>query len=100
MWHLATGTLALLPGNNPVQAGCYEEYLESSTPAILSPAFIYNGTGTQPEKGSVIEAATTTNVSQTARGTCIRKGKASRSAVIQPLWILIAVLYGGILTGI
>ncbi|RDB23529.1 hypothetical protein Hypma_009210 [Hypsizygus marmoreus] len=68
-----TGILAALPGNNPVQAGCYEEYFETSTPALLSPIFVYNEMGDLlPPKGSIFIPSTTRNVTQTARGTCIR----------------------------
>ncbi|GLB44190.1 putative protein with domain of unknown function (DUF1996) [Lyophyllum shimeji] len=65
-----TGTLATLPGNNPVQAGCYEDYVDTNTPAILSPVFVYNGTGSlPPPTGSVVIAATSTKLVQTPRGT-------------------------------
>lgn len=66
-----TGTLATLPGNNPVQAKCYEDYTDLGTPGLLSPVYVYNGT-VPPGTGTVSVAAKTSSVIQTAQGTCIR----------------------------
>lgn len=81
----ATGTIANLTGNNPVQAPCYEQYVDAVTPAIISPVYTWNGTGTPPT-GTIATPAATADVTQTANGTCIRKGAASSSYEIMPGW--------------
>jgi len=84
-----TGTLAVLPGNNPVQAGCYEEYIDQSTPALLAPVFVYNGT-TPPARGNVSVPATTSAVAETAKGTCITKAGA---VSCRPKYVVGAIVY-------
>ncbi|TFK27831.1 hypothetical protein FA15DRAFT_701627 [Coprinopsis marcescibilis] len=57
---ITTGTLAVLPGNNPVQEGPEDGVMMTSNviPARLSPAYVYHGN--QPDRiGSVIVPATT-----------------------------------------
>ncbi|CAK5271500.1 unnamed protein product [Mycena citricolor] len=75
------GTLDTLPGNNPVQAPCYQNYIDPTTPPILSPVSVYT-TSTTPgmPSGTVATAAQTADVTQTANGSCIRPGAAQRSA--------------------
>jgi len=75
------GNLSSLPGANPVQAPCYENYVANYTPAILAPIYTYTATtGPTPlPTGTIATPATTTQVAQTAAGTCIRKGAAVRS---------------------
>lgn len=75
------GTLSILPGANPVQAPCYENYIASYTPAVLAPIYTYTattGTGLLPT-GTIATPTTMIQVVQTAAGTCIRKGAAIRS---------------------
>ncbi|KAJ6463450.1 hypothetical protein C8R45DRAFT_1025772 [Mycena sanguinolenta] len=72
------GTLETLPGNNPIQAPCYQTYIDPITPAILSPVYVYNGSAGGPT-GTVVTPAQTAIVTQTANGSCIRKGGASSS---------------------
>jgi hypothetical protein len=90
----ATGTLAVLPGNNPVQDRCYEDYVDSSTPALLSPVFVYNGS-TPPAKGTVSIPETTSTVAQAARGTCIQKAGAVLS-ISKPMPLLLTAFVGTI----
>ncbi|KAF9442275.1 hypothetical protein P691DRAFT_739102 [Macrolepiota fuliginosa MF-IS2] len=76
-----TGTLPDLPGANPVQSGCYEEYIDGTVPASLDPIYIYNGTSqTPPSTGTIVVPAQTRHVSQTARGTCLSTGNINNSA--------------------
>ncbi|KAJ7724926.1 hypothetical protein DFH07DRAFT_854439 [Mycena maculata] len=67
------GTLETLPGNNPVQG--YQEYIDPVTPPILSPVYVYNGSTGGPT-GTLVTPAQTAIVTQTANGSCIRKGGA------------------------
>ncbi|KAJ7630002.1 hypothetical protein DFH06DRAFT_1224584 [Mycena polygramma] len=80
------GTLETLPGNNPVQAPCYEAYIDPITPAILSPVYIYNGSAGGPT-GVVVTPAQTASVTQTANGSCIRKGSAVGAR--RPSWLVL-----------
>ncbi|KAI5899816.1 uncharacterized protein SCHCODRAFT_01083620, partial [Schizophyllum commune H4-8] len=76
------GTLDTLPGANPVQAPCYEDYVATATPAIVAPVYAYDGSenpvytavdGTRAARPTVTvqHAASSANVAQTAQGTCI-----------------------------
>ncbi|KAF7326656.1 Wsc domain [Mycena venus] len=78
------GTLETLPGNNPIQAPCYQTYIDPVTPAILSPVYVYNGSTGGPT-GTVVIPAQTAIVTQTANGSCIRKGSAISSK--RPSWL-------------
>ncbi|KAJ6554576.1 hypothetical protein B0H19DRAFT_995026 [Mycena capillaripes] len=80
------GTLQTLPGNNPIQAPCYQTYIDPITPAILSPVYVYNGSTGGPT-GTVVTPAQTAIVTQTANGSCIRKGGAISSK--RPPWYLL-----------
>ena len=82
----------MLPGANPVQAPCYEEYTANYTPAILSPVHV---SSTAPNKtGAMLIPATTTNVTQTAEGTCIRPGAGER---VEVGWLMITAVGIGLL---
>ncbi|KAJ6578874.1 hypothetical protein DFH09DRAFT_1148548 [Mycena vulgaris] len=83
------GTLATLPGANPIQAPCYEQYIDPITPAILNPVYVYNGTAGGPT-GTVAIPAQTSVVAQTADGSCIRKGGAV--GLRRSPWLLSGVL--------
>ncbi|KAF9552310.1 hypothetical protein CPC08DRAFT_698717 [Agrocybe pediades] len=65
------GTLDSLPGNNPVQAHCFEEYFANYTPALLSPAMAFTDTNVPTPTGTVSVPAQTTSIAQSARGTCL-----------------------------
>ncbi|KAJ7938380.1 hypothetical protein B0H13DRAFT_2226396 [Mycena leptocephala] len=80
------GTLETLPGNNPIQAPCYQTYIDPITPAILSPVYVYNGSTGGPT-GTVVTPAQTAIVTQTANGSCIRKGGAISSK--KPPWFIL-----------
>ncbi|KAF5376102.1 hypothetical protein D9615_007741 [Tricholomella constricta] len=81
-----TGTLASLPGNNPVQADCYETYIDTSTPGVLSPVFVYSGSASPPPPtGITLVTPMTSTVAQTAHGTCIRKNTAVPLFVAPPV---------------
>jgi len=67
----ALGTLESLPGNNPVQAHCFEEYSANYTPALLSPVYAFTDTSIPPPTGTVSVPAQTISISESARGTCI-----------------------------
>jgi hypothetical protein len=74
----ATGYFDVLPGANPVQASCYEEYTATSTPAIISPTYVYTRAKESPT--SPVATATpsfvNTEVTQDATGECLRTGTA------------------------
>ncbi|KAJ3838042.1 hypothetical protein F5878DRAFT_620612 [Lentinula raphanica] len=80
---LVLGNLSTLPGANPVQAPCFESYIATSTPAILAPIYTYTtstaSASAQLPSGTVVTSAYTIQTAQTAVGTCIWKGAASRS---------------------
>ncbi|KAJ7270936.1 hypothetical protein C8J57DRAFT_1320084 [Mycena rebaudengoi] len=79
------GTLAALPGNNPIQAPCYEQYVDPVTPAVLSPVYVYNGSADAPV-GTIATPAQTAAVFQTPpNGSCIRKGAAWSSKELTAL---------------
>ncbi|KAJ7854966.1 hypothetical protein B0H14DRAFT_2508143 [Mycena olivaceomarginata] len=80
------GTLETLPGNNPIQAPCYQTYFDPVTPAILQPVYVYNGSTGGPT-GTVVTPAQTAIVTQTANGSCIRKGGAISSK--RPPWLFL-----------
>ncbi|KAJ7756245.1 hypothetical protein B0H16DRAFT_1314999 [Mycena metata] len=86
----ALGTLSTLPGNNPIQAPCYQTYIDPITPPILSPVYVYNGSAGGPT-GTVATPAQTAIVTQTANGSCIRKGS-SMSSRRPPSLFLLGVL--------
>ncbi|KAJ7701569.1 hypothetical protein B0H17DRAFT_190023 [Mycena rosella] len=86
------GTLATLPGANPIQAPCYQQYFDPTTPAILSPVYTYNGTVGGPT-GTVVIPAQTALATQTADGSCIRKGGAESSRRPSRL---VSCIYGGL----
>ena len=88
-----TGTLLALPGANPVQSGCYEEYFESTVPALLSPVYVDNGTSAAPPvTGTVAVPARKVSVSQKARGNCVVGNNASRMWQVHPYLICLAVV--------
>ncbi|KAF7373559.1 Wsc domain [Mycena sanguinolenta] len=89
---ISLGTLETLPGNNPIQAPCYQTYIDPIAPAILSPVYIYNGSAGGPT-GTVVTPAQTAIVTQTADGSCIRKGGASSSKISSwfLVWAVLAV---------
>ncbi|KAL1668487.1 hypothetical protein GGF50DRAFT_124038 [Schizophyllum commune] len=79
------GTLDRLPGANPVQAPCYEDYVATSTPAIVAPVYAYDGAenpvytavdGAKVARPTVTvaHAARSASVAQAAQGTCIYNG--------------------------
>ncbi|KAJ7452125.1 hypothetical protein B0H11DRAFT_2074419 [Mycena galericulata] len=87
------GTLATLPGNNPIQG--YQEYIDPVTPPILSPVYVYNGSTGGPT-GTIATPVQTAIVTQTANGSCIRKGDASDTRP-PSLWLVsLAVLAGAV----
>ncbi|KAJ3510579.1 hypothetical protein NLJ89_g4591 [Agrocybe chaxingu] len=67
----ALGTLDALPGNNPVQAHCYERFIDFITPALLSPVHVFNSTDQPPPRGTTARPAQTAIVSQRVTGRCI-----------------------------
>ncbi|KAJ7146106.1 hypothetical protein C8R44DRAFT_756598 [Mycena epipterygia] len=83
------GTLATLPGNNPIQSPCYQAYIDPITPAILSPVYVYNGSTGGPT-GTIATPAQTALITQTANGSCIRKGGAA--GLRRPPWLLSSIL--------
>ncbi|KAJ6630107.1 hypothetical protein B0H10DRAFT_1775195 [Mycena sp. CBHHK59/15] len=82
-------------GNNPIQAPCYQEYVDPVTPPILSPVYVYNGSAGAPT-GTVATPAQTADVAQTADGRCIRKGGGRRAKELSLLWALAAVGASGL----
>ncbi|THV02678.1 hypothetical protein K435DRAFT_775460, partial [Dendrothele bispora CBS 962.96] len=87
------GNISTLPGANPVQAPCYEDYVASETPAILEPVYTYTTMeGTMLPSGTVATPAVTVDVTQKAAGTCIWTGssmKTKTSSVTQSLVLVL-----------
>ncbi|KAF5329690.1 hypothetical protein D9619_008944 [Psilocybe cf. subviscida] len=67
------GLLPALPGNNPIQAHCYEQYFDAVTPPLYDPVFVHTNTlvTAPPPTGTIATPAQTALVTQLARGTCI-----------------------------
>lgn len=88
-----TGTLLTLPGANPVQSDCYEEYFESTVPALLSPVYVDNGTSpTPPVTGTIAVPAHNVSVSQKARGTCVVGNNAKGMWQVHPFLPFLVVV--------
>ncbi|KAK0442529.1 uncharacterized protein EV420DRAFT_1077422 [Desarmillaria tabescens] len=93
---ITTGNLTTLPGANPVQAPCYEEYIATYTPAIVEPVYVSTKDGVLPNGTTeVVTPASTIAAHQKAAGTCLWTGGAQeRRAPIAGLLLgLMAVLY-------
>ena len=97
------GTLDTLPGANPVQAPCYEDYVATSTPAIVAPVYAYDGSenpvytavdGAKVARPTVTvaHAASSASAAQTAQGTCIYNG-AVHSAVREGWVMSVGILW-------
>lgn len=68
-----------LPGPNPIQRDCYEEYQDNQIPSLLSPVYVHNGTNLEPTDTVTSRTPSQTfNVVQRAAGTCV-VGSAARS---------------------
>ncbi|KAL1735188.1 hypothetical protein EV714DRAFT_267934 [Schizophyllum commune] len=97
------GTLDRLPGANPVQAPCYEDYVATSTPAIVAPVYAYDdaedpvytavdGAKVARPTVTVAHAASSASVAQAAQGTCIYNG-AVHSAVREGWVMSVGILW-------
>jgi len=90
---IATGILDRLPGENPVQAPCYEEYSVTSTPAIISPTYVYTLLSESPTSFvSTISPAEATEAAVSPRGDCIRRGGAGNLQSSFGLSVLLLML--------
>uniref|UniRef100_A0A0W0G435 DUF1996 domain-containing protein n=1 Tax=Moniliophthora roreri TaxID=221103 RepID=A0A0W0G435_MONRR len=78
------GNISVLPGANPVQATCYEEYVDNGTPAVLAPVYTYTTTtqGAALPRGTIVSEAVASNARQIASGRCIRTGSARKNKVV------------------
>ncbi|KAJ3535098.1 hypothetical protein NMY22_g6633 [Coprinellus aureogranulatus] len=86
-WHpksvSASGTLAVLPGPNPVQKDCFEDFSSTDrvVPALLDPVYVHNGSSTAVPSGTVSVPSTTEATSlkgaKAPRGTCVVNSNAA-----------------------
>jgi hypothetical protein len=61
-----------LPGPNPIQKDCYENFQDTSIPSLLSPVYVHNGTNLASSDTATSQTPSQTfEVVQRARGTCI-----------------------------
>ncbi|KAH6912096.1 hypothetical protein BKA70DRAFT_825592 [Coprinopsis sp. MPI-PUGE-AT-0042] len=61
-----------LPGPNPIQKDCYENFQDTQIPSILSPVYVHNGTNLGPSDTVTSRTPSQTfDVVQKAKGTCI-----------------------------
>ncbi|KAF9054059.1 hypothetical protein BJ165DRAFT_1337872 [Panaeolus papilionaceus] len=67
------GVLPALPGNNPVQATCFEDYGDPVVPALMSPVSVYTDANSIPPTGTIAVVAKTTTTSPPS-GTCLGNG--------------------------
>ena len=87
--HLVLGNISTLPGANPVQTGCFEQFENTIIPPIVSPIAVYTSTAgmpspTLPPRDVVTPAQTlaaTQNVSP--QGTCTSTGTARSGAGVR-----------------
>ena len=97
------GTLDTLPGANPIQAPCYEDYVATSTPAIVAPIYAYDGSenpvytavdGAKVARPTVTvaHAASSASVAQAAQGTCIYNGAVYTAA--RAGWMMLVGVLG------
>jgi len=81
----ATGTLAKLPGNNPVQEGGVRAtmFSDPNTPTFLSPIYAY--TGSSPAAvGKPVNGASSTGVSTGTGGVLVSSSNTTQSSVLPP----------------
>ncbi|KAK0226894.1 hypothetical protein EDD85DRAFT_855914 [Armillaria nabsnona] len=72
---ITTGNLTTLPGANPVQAPCYEEYTATYTPAIVGPVYVSTEGGVVPNGTTeVVVPARTVDGGRKPEGTCLWSG--------------------------
>ncbi len=90
---VATGNLTTLPGANPVQAPCYEEYVAAYTPAIVGPVYVSTEEGVVPNGTTeiVVPARTVDVGGRKPEGTCLWSGGAGGREV-HGIVLLIGVL--------
>ncbi|KAF6749726.1 hypothetical protein DFP72DRAFT_535796 [Ephemerocybe angulata] len=72
-----SGTLAALPGANPVQKNCFELFTDPVTPAILSPVYIHNGTGPTLSGTVTTPVQTSRATKEKPKGTCVANSASS-----------------------
>jgi hypothetical protein len=88
---LVLGNISTLPGANPVQTGCFEQFENTVIPPMISPIVVYTSTAgmpspTLPPRDVVTPAQTlaaTQNVSP--QGTCTSTGTAKSGAGVNNL---------------
>ncbi|KAK0448198.1 hypothetical protein EV421DRAFT_1676991, partial [Armillaria borealis] len=70
---ITTGNLTTLPGANPVQAPCYEDYVAAYTPAIVGPVYVTTEEGVVPNGTTevVVPARTVDVGGRKPAGTCL-----------------------------
>ncbi|TEB33816.1 hypothetical protein FA13DRAFT_1730096 [Coprinellus micaceus] len=78
-----SGTLAALPGPNPVQERCFEDFssTERVVPALLDPVYVHNGSSSALPSATVSTPSTTMKPPakgyKAPKGTCISNSNAS-----------------------
>ncbi|KAK0477151.1 hypothetical protein EDD18DRAFT_1211617 [Armillaria luteobubalina] len=73
---ITTGNLSTLPGANPVQAPCYEEYTATYTPAIVGPVYVSMEEGVVPNGTTevLVPATTVDGGGRKTDGRCLWSG--------------------------
>ncbi|EAU87993.2 hypothetical protein CC1G_01640 [Coprinopsis cinerea okayama7 len=84
------GTLDSLPGNNPVQEECYDEYPDTVIPPIMAPVYVHNGSNLAPsDTSTTLVPARTLVTKERPRGTCIAGSSSLRQTTTKTLLSLI-----------
>lgn len=88
----ALGSLAKLPGANPVQAPCFEQgYVEEVVPAIYQQVLAYSDLTNPPTRGGEVIPSRSVNTSAPApKGTCLWNG--ANPVTPLPWWLCIVTL--------
>ncbi|KAK0471736.1 hypothetical protein IW261DRAFT_1611909 [Armillaria novae-zelandiae] len=91
---ITTGNMATLPGTNPVQALCYEEYTATYTPAIVASKYVSTEEGIAPSgMAEVVVAARTADGGWImADGRCIWSGSARGARGVFEVVVMVGVL--------
>ncbi|KAK0486751.1 hypothetical protein EDD18DRAFT_1193686 [Armillaria luteobubalina] len=91
---ITTGNLSTLPGANPVQAPCYEEYTATYTPAIVGPVYVSTEEGVVPNGTTevLVPATTVDGGGMKPDGRCLWSGGARITRVPQVVLLVGVVM--------
>ncbi|KAK0467673.1 hypothetical protein IW261DRAFT_1679987 [Armillaria novae-zelandiae] len=91
---ITMGNMATLPGTNPIQALCYEEYTATYTPAIVGSKYVSTEEGVVPSGMAevVVAAGTVDGGGIMADGRCIWSASARGSRRVSEVVVMVGVL--------